>query len=127
MNYGVTAMSTAQFITILIAIIGSSGLWHFLESRFERKDKTKDKKENEKTALENAVLAMLYDRLDPMLKAAIIRENDVVGVEEFARIDNLYKPYSELGGNGTLKRRYDIVNTYDRINDSEIADFEGVE
>lgn len=93
---------------LLLTIFGCVGFWevvrYLLESRHDKH-----------SALEEATLALIHETLYPLLEEAVLRGS--VGIEEFDRIDNLYKPYSRLGGNGTIKRRYELVAEMPRVDD----------
>lgn len=93
---------------VIITILGCMGFWELLRYILESRRK-------KKTALEEATLALIHETLYPLLEGAVLSGS--VGIEEFDRIDNLYKPYERLGGNGTIKRRYDIVQDLPRTDD----------
>lgn len=93
---------------VIITVLGCMGFWELLRYLLESRRK-------KKTALEEATLALLHETLYPLLEKAVLRGS--VGIEEFDRIDNLYRPYERLGGNGTIKRRYDIVSDLPRTDD----------
>lgn len=93
---------------IILAIFGSMGMWELL--RFLIESRTQ-----KKSTQEEAILALIHETLYPLLDEAVLRGS--VGIEEFDRIDNLYSPYHRLGGNGTIKRRYDIVSELPRTDD----------
>lgn len=48
-----------------------------------------------------------------------IIERNAVTYEELATLDSLYVPYSNLGGNGECKRRYEDVNKLAKISREE--------
>lgn len=93
---------------VIVTILGCMGFWELLRYILESRRK-------KKTALEEATLALIHETLYPLLEEAVLR--GYVGIEEFDRIDNLYRPYERLGGNGTTKRRYDIVQDLPRTDD----------
>lgn len=71
-----------------------------------------------RTASDDADLAVIHELIYPKLEDCILRGN--VGIEEFDRIDKLYKPYKELGGNGTVERRYLMVEKLPRFDDRRV-------
>ena len=93
---------------ILLTILGCMGSWELLRYLLESRRK-------KRTALEEATLALIHETVYPLLEDAVLRGS--VGIEEFDRIDSLYKPYARLGGNGTIERRYDIVKDLPRTDD----------
>ncbi len=86
--------------TIIIAILGSTGLWTVINNIITH---IRDKKSIEKKAL----LALLHDKLYYLCQHFI--EKGRISTDELENIEYLYKPYSALGGNGTCKRLYEEV------------------
>ena len=82
-------------MNILIAFIASSGFWAVVQliigNRYKRDDK--------RSALEKATLALLHDRLHNAYRAAQRRTN--IDIEELRNLDYIYSAYKTLGGNGT--------------------------
>lgn len=97
-----------RLIQIVIALFACTGFWElvkYLASTHHRRN----------TANEDGTLAVLHELIYPKLEKAILAGR--VGIEEFDRIDNLAQPYFRLGGNGTVRRRYDMVNELPRYDD----------
>lgn len=101
-------MNATNYYDIIIAIFGCLGFWELVRYLIESRRK-------KKSALEQATLALLHETIYPLLEEAVLRGN--VGIEEFDRIDNLYQPYTRLGGNGTVRRRYELVVNLPRTDD----------
>lgn len=82
-------------MNILIAFIASSGFWAVVQliigNRYKRDDK--------RSALEKATLALLHDRLHNAYKASQRRAS--IDIEELRNLDYIYSAYKALGGNGT--------------------------
>lgn len=86
-------------ITAIGAVLACSGFWSYLIKRLERRI-TKVKK-NE---LETKVLVGLgHDRI-VYLGKAYIRRGYITSDEYENLVEYLYKPYKEIGGNGSAKR-----------------------
>lgn len=95
-------------IEILISVFACTGFWEFLRYIVSSRKK-------KQSAEDRALLAILHELVYPKLEDCIIRQS--VGLEEFDRIDNLVQPYFALGGNGTVRRRYDMVLKLPRTDD----------
>ena len=91
--------------TVVCAVFASSGLWAYLTARRERKDKKNDKKE----AQNAMILGLGHDRIISLCEKYIDR--GWIASDEYENLyEWLFKPYEELGGNGTAKRLMSIVD-----------------
>ena len=76
-------------VTVVIAVLGSNGLWAYLQS-----------KSKIKTARDRMILGLGHAEIFRVTEKYIHREG--ITMDELEDLDKyLYKPYSELGGNGT--------------------------
>lgn len=79
-------------VTIAVSVLGSSGLWAFLQSKMD--------KNNAKTRM---ILGLGHDRIIYLCEAYIDR-----GWLTHDEYENLYEylfiPYKNMGGNGTAER-----------------------
>ncbi len=82
-------------ITIVVSVVGSGGLWSFVQWYLT----TKHTKE---TASDRALKALLHDRL--YQKCTDILDRGEVTVDEYDNLKYLYEPYRALGGNGTCEK-----------------------
>ena len=82
--------NTAQLIiTVLVAVLGSNGLWAFIQSR-----------STHKSARDRMILGLGHDAIFRVAEKYIHR--DGITLSELDDLEKyLYKPYSEMGGNGT--------------------------
>ena len=89
-----------SIITIICAVLASSGLWAFLSKRLERKD------------VKNEMLVGLaHDRIISLGMRYIDR--GYITQDEYENLyDYLYKPYTKLGGNGSAKH---VMEQVDRL------------
>lgn len=85
-----------DWLQIVIAAVGSSGLWTFLATILQKK--------SEKKSLSNRMLLGLgHDRIIWLCEKYI--ERGYITKDEFENLhDYLYIPYKEMGGNGTAER-----------------------
>ena len=82
-------------ITVALAVIGSNGLWAFIQSR-----------STAKSARDRMILGLGHAEIFRVTEKYIHREG--ITADELEDLDKyLYKPYSELGGNGTAKTMVD--------------------
>lgn len=85
-------------ITVVCAVIASGGFWSFVQTRRERKDiKTK------------VLIGLAHDRITWLGLRYV--ERGWISRDEYEDLyEYLYKPYTDLGGNGSAKRIMDEVN-----------------
>ena len=82
-------------VTVIVTMLGSSGLWAFVQS-----------KTTHKSALEKMILGLGHAEIFRVTEKYIHREG--ITADELEDLDKyLYKPYAELGGNGTAKTMVD--------------------
>ncbi len=84
-------------MTIFVSVMASSGFWAFLQARREKKDaKTK------------MILGLGYDRIVTLCGMYIDR--GYIYQHEYEDLYKyLYKPYKEMGGNGSAERAFEEV------------------
>ncbi len=84
------------FVTIVGAIFASTGFWTFLIYMFKRRDKH--------ISAEGRMLrGLAHDRIC-FLGASYIQQGYVTKDDYENLYDYLYVPYTELGGNGAVKK-----------------------
>lgn len=82
---------TQIIITIVVSVLGSSGLWAYIGS-----------KSTAKTARDRMILGLGHAEIFRQCEQYIRR--DGITKEELEDLDKyLFKPYKELGGNGTAE------------------------
>lgn len=83
--------------TVIISVLGSSGLWALISKLLEHKDvKTK------------LLLGLAHDRI--MQTGTYYIDRGWITNDEFENLyDYLYTPYKNMGGNGSAKRVMDQV------------------
>lgn len=104
-------MNVEVIITAVIAVFASTGFWQFVLNRAERKDNTKD-------ALTEAVLSLLHNRLYE-LAIKIIKRGRITK-DELDELENLYRPYQRLGGNGTGSGLYERAKSQPLAKENEV-------
>lgn len=85
-------------MTVICAVIASSGFWAFLQNRRDKKDV--------KTQM---LVGLAHDRIISLGMKYIDR--GYITQDEYENLyEYLYKPYEKLGGNGSAKRIMQEVN-----------------
>jgi hypothetical protein len=86
-------------ITIVCSVIASSGFWAYLQKNLDKKDvKTK------------MLIGLAHDRII-YLGMCYVERGHWVTQDEYENLnDYLYKPYKEMGGNGSADRVMLAVN-----------------
>ena len=97
----------APWITTVLAVftsvMASSGLWAYLLGRREQKIKQREKEEEKVSAKNRMLLGLGHDRIVWLCLKYIDR--GWITKDEFEDLNEyLYKPYREMGGNGTAER-----------------------
>jgi len=93
-------MNLAQ--TILLGILASNALFTFIQFLITRHDAKKTTPEKQ------ALLALCSERLESLLHKWLNGDVDHT-VARWAAIENLFKAYDALGGNGEIHALYDIA------------------
>lgn len=89
MDKSVVVELAKQIMTIIVTILGCNGFWAYTQS-----------KSTAKTASERMILGLGHAEIFRLCEKYIRR--DAITVDELEDLDKyLFKPYSELGGNGT--------------------------
>jgi len=79
-------------ITVVCSVVASSGFWAFLQSR-----------EHEKDAKTDMLVGLGHDRI--MFLGMRYIDRGYITQDEYENLyEYLYKPYKQLGGNGSAKR-----------------------
>jgi hypothetical protein len=85
-------------VTFVAAILASSGFWIFMEKRTDSKDLSR-----------RLLIGLAHDRI--VYLCLLYIERRCVTQDEYENlIEYLYKPYREMGGNGTAERLVAEVN-----------------
>lgn len=84
-------------IAIITSVFASSGLWTFIST-----------KSNRRMMLEEGVKALLHDRIYSECEKRI--GSDSISRDDYENLQYLYRPYRELGGNGTCERLMNEIN-----------------
>lgn len=87
-----------MIVTIICAVIASSGFWAYIQKRNENKD-----------VRSQMLLGLAHDRIVDLGMKYI--ERGYITQDEYENLnDYLYEPYKKMGGNGSAKRIMTEVN-----------------
>ncbi len=96
-------------ITVVISVLGSSGLWAFLQNR-----------STAKSARDRMILGLGHAEIFRQCEQYLRR--DGITKEELEDLDKyLFKPYKELGGNGTAESMVEQCHKLKIITAAEAA------
>lgn len=85
-------------LTVVSSVLASSGLWAYITKRLEKKDV--------KTEM---LIGLGHDRI--MYLGMVYIERGYITSDEYENLyEYLYKPYENIGGNGSAKRIMNEVN-----------------
>lgn len=88
-----------MIVTIICAVIASSGFWAYIQKRNENKD-----------VRSQMLLGLAHDRIVDLGMKYI--ERGYITQDEYENLnDYLYEPYKKMGGNGSAKRIMTEVNS----------------
>lgn len=104
-------MTFTATLTLLAAVFGSTGIWEFFKWLIANKRK-------KNTAEQEALLTLLQIQLYPIVEKIYFR--GVIGYDEALNLEQLYNSYRRLGGNSTIKSRYELIAKFDRVKDEEL-------
>lgn len=94
-------MSTSEIMTIMVAVLASTGLWQFII-------KVYDTKKKKLSNSEKITLGVAHDRI--MYLGNLYIKRGYISPDEYENLhDFLYVPYRAMGGNGAVKRIMDEV------------------
>ena len=103
-------MDNSTILTILLAVIGSSGVWSVVLAIVQHRQRRKDQLAMEDSAERKMLLALAHDRIyylaERMIGEYQDKEREGITKEEWENLDILYQGYKNLGGNGTCERLY---------------------
>lgn len=89
---------TQTLLTVICAVLASSGFWAYMQKRSEKKDT--------KTEM---LIGLGHDRI--MYLGMSYIERGYITSDEYENLyEYLYKPYEKMGGNGSAKRIMSEVN-----------------
>ena len=92
--------TSSCLIALVAAVLGSS-IWSVLLEVYKLR-------QNKKSSDRQMLLGLGHDRLYYILDQKL--RDGYITVDELENIEYLYRPYREMGGNGTCERMYEQVN-----------------
>lgn len=98
-------------LTILLAILGSSGISTIIVACLQRRWSKKDHDDARIDALVEAQQVMMIDRVRYLGKGYI--NNGFISIADKENINSMYNAYKALGGNGHLETIMHEINRLD--------------
>lgn len=96
-------MSSEVVVSIVLAIFASSGFWAWLTSIYNNRS-------NKKTIERRALLGLLHEQVIERCDKYI--SQGWISIQDYEDLTNyIYKPYRDLGGNGTGEALYNRVSS----------------
>ena len=79
-------------VTLAVAVFGSTGFWTWLSTRSKKK-----------TTEARLIMGLAYSEI--IRRSEHYLKQGYIGTDEYNELDRyLYKPYREMGGNGTAEK-----------------------
>ena len=104
---------TSTILSIAIAVFASTGFWAFVQSVWQNRSK-------EKSAETKLLMGIAFDRLAE--KCEFYLKRGYITLDEYHDLKKyLYDPYCDLGGNGTGKKMWELV---EKLPIKEVANYE---
>lgn len=102
-------MEQDLIVAIVIAALGSSGLWAFVSFVAQLLVKKYEEKHGAKTAADRMLLGLGHDRI--IYLCSKYMDRGYITPDEYDDLNKyLYKPYRDLGGNGTAEKLMGEIN-----------------
>ena len=103
-----------NIVVLLVAIFGAGGFWEIIRLIITALAKLLIGKKG-KTAEDRALLGLLHNEIYSLCKKYI--KAGEITVEEFENLQYLYKPYHEMGGNGTAEKLMKEIHDLPMVGD----------
>ena len=101
-------MTQSEIVAIVIALIGvlgSGGIWTYLDHRRAARETRQNEKTAQEQAQTDAIIALA--RIELVRESLRHIEKGFITMEEADALEDQFMPYTVLGGNGNGKRLYD--------------------
>lgn len=90
-------------ISVFSAVLASSGLWAYLQKRFDKRFDVKLKNDNSRTAERAMLRGLAHDRI--VFLGMKYVERGYITQDEYENLNQyLFEPYEGLGGNGSAAK-----------------------
>lgn len=92
-------------VTIVVAILSSTGVWSYLETKRKKIIEMNEKECKDLENMEKLLVALAKCQICAMCAQFV--ERGYIYNSEAEMLEHLYEPYKELGGNGAGEYMYD--------------------
>lgn len=117
-------MSHEMLITAVLSAITSSGVMSLIIYLIQRRDRKKDEENANKSAQSRMLVGLGHDRIISLTDRYVRR--GMITLKEKRNLEFLYRPYSDMGGNGDCKIGYDACQQLTVVSEDE-AEFADLE
>lgn len=104
-SYFLEVNMTVAVVTAVITALTSSGVMSLVIYLLQRRDKKKEAEDRAESAATRMLLGLGHDKIVYLTDKYVRR--GAITLKEKRNLDFLYKPYSDLGGNGDCRIGYD--------------------
>lgn len=111
-------------LTAILSALTSSGFMSLIIYLLQRRDRRKDQETANSSAQSRMLVGLGHDRILSLTERYVRR--GTITLKEKRNLEFLYRPYSDMGGNGDCKIGYDACQSLPVVSDeeAEIADME---
>lgn len=115
---------TQMIITAVLSALTSSGVMSLIVYLLQRRDRKKDQESANSSAQSRMLIGLGHDRIMSLTDRYVRR--GIITLKEKRNLEFLYRPYSDMGGNGDCKIGYDACQSLPVVSDeeAEAADME---
>lgn len=110
-------MSHELLITAILSALTSSGVMSLIIYLIQRRDREIDKKTANQSAQSRMLVGLGHDRIISLTDRYVRR--GMITLKEKRNLEFLYRPYSDMGGNGDCKIGYDACQLLTVVSEDE--------
>lgn len=110
-------MSHELLITAILSALTSSGVMSLIIYLIQRRDREIDKKTANQSAQSRMLVGLGHDRIISLTDRYVRR--GMITLKEKRNLEFLYRPYSDMGGNGDCKIGYDACQQLTVVSEEE--------
>lgn len=103
--------------TAVLSALTSSGFMSLLIYLLQRRDRKKEQEALNTSAQSRMLIGLGHDRIMSLTEKYVRRGS--ITLKEKRNLEFLYRPYSDMGGNGDCKIGYDACQTLEVVSDDE--------
>ena len=113
---------TQIIFTALLTAFTSSGVMSLVIYLIQRHDRAKEEEKLKDSATSRMILGLGHDKIMYLTEKYVRR--GAITLKEKRNLKCLYKPYSEIGGNGDCTIGYEACEKLDVVSDEEASEMD---